>query len=105
MLYINNIDDYSFNMHGGTVEAPKSIKVINKKGVIARAMEPQSAEVQGRVSIWDTDAGICYLGHKPVLDVTLDGTVHTTAQAFVAAFNGIMGESEGLGGVLDEILS
>lgn len=88
MLYIRNIDDCNFKIYGS--KTPYGEKILPKNSIRARANEPASAEVQGRVTIFDISVRDKLLDQKPVSDINLDGVIYATAEAFVVAFNALM---------------
>lgn len=90
MLYITNIDNCNFSLRGNTVKT--GLKVLGKKGFAAKSNEPVYNEIQGRVTVYDLSRGIKLVESKPVSKINLDGTVHSTAQAFVVAFNNLMAQ-------------
>lgn len=88
MLYIENIDDCNFKMYGSTSQIGE--KILSKRGVTAKAMEPAYNETQGRIRIWDAEKEEFLLQHKEVTGITLDSTVYTDSEDFVLAFNTLM---------------
>jgi hypothetical protein len=91
MLYIENIDDCTFKMYGN-LTTETGVKILDKRNFVARGVEPQSAETQGRITIYNTTLREKILVLKPVANINLDGTVYVTAETFVAAFNALMAE-------------
>lgn len=91
MLYIVNIDDCNFKMYGDEV-SQTGLKILGKSGLVAKAQEPAYNETQGRVSIFNFQKDEKLLNHKDVSDISLNGTVHATAEAFIIAFNFMMME-------------
>jgi hypothetical protein len=89
MLYINNIDDCNFSLQGN-LAAITGLKVMSKKGIVSKAIEPVYNEVQGRIVAYNINTGDKVINSKLVSEITLDGTVYGTAQAFVVAFNNLM---------------
>lgn len=86
MLYIEDIDDNTFKMYGDVV-SQEGERILPKLGVTAKAKEPAYNETTGRIGIWDGEKDIWLLAYKTVEEIDLDGTVYTTAEDFVAAFN------------------
>ena len=91
MLYINNIDDCNFSLEG-YLATITGLKVVGKKEFAARANEPVYNETYGRVTVYNVNKDEKLVSCKPVNEITLDGTVYGTAQAFVVAFNNLMNE-------------
>ena len=102
MLYITNIDDCNFSIYGG-LGTITGLKVLGKREFAAKATEPVYNETYGRVKVYNVNNNITLVDRTPVSEITLNGTVHTTAQAFVVAFNAMIAtcvgsSSEGSGG-------
>jgi hypothetical protein len=89
MLYIESIDDCNMSLNGNAV-AQTGFKVVSKKDFLARANEPVYNEVQGRVTVYNTNKDEKLVSCKLVSEITLDGTVYATAQEFVVTFNNLM---------------
>ena len=89
MLTITNIDDCNFSIQGslGTVTG---LKVLGKREFAALATEPVYNETYGRVKVYNINNNLTLVDRTPINEITLNGTVHTTAQAFVVAFNAMM---------------
>jgi hypothetical protein len=91
MLTITNIDDCNFSIQGslGTVTG---LKVLGKREFVALATEPVYNETYGRVKVYNINNNLTLVDRTPINEITLNGTVHTTAQAFVVAFNNMIQE-------------
>ena len=91
MLFIEKIDDCNFKMYGDEVSRT-GLKILGKSGLVAKAQKPAYNEVQGRISIFNSGKNEKLLNHKVVSGISLNGTVHVTAEAFVIAFNAMIAE-------------
>lgn len=101
MLYILNIDDCNFSIYGG-LGTITGLKVLGKREFVAKACEPVYNETHGRVMVYNINNLQNLVDKTPISQITLNGTVHSTAQAFVVAFNAMIatcvGSSGGDGG-------
>jgi hypothetical protein len=99
MLYIINIDDNTFSLHGDSIGIA-GLKVISKKNLAAKAHEPVYNESQGRVSIYNTFNKKNIVDRTPISEITVDDIVYETAQELVVAVNGIIGEAYGIANII-----
>ena len=87
MLYIENIDLYSVRFRsvlGGDTYSK----------VLPKSLEARSdTDDPSRVWIWHTENNECVLNDKLPTEITLNGTIHSTAEAFVVAFNTMIASS------------
>lgn len=91
MLYIENIDDCTFRMYGDLTTSA-GVKILDKRNFVARGVEPQSAETQGRITIYNATLREKLLSLKPVTHINLDGVIYASAGTFCSAFNALMAE-------------
>lgn len=89
MLYILNIDDCNFSIYGG-LGTITGLKVLGKREFAAKATEPVYNETYGRVKVYNINNNLTLIDRTPISEVTLNGVVHATAQAFVVAFNAMI---------------
>ena len=82
MLHIENIDAYSIKF-GDAYGGGTYFKVLPK------TLEASKDEIN-RIYIYDINKEVEVLGLYEVANITLDGTVHSTASDFVVAFNALM---------------
>lgn len=68
------------------------LKVYGKKNIAAKAHEPVYNELTGRVSVYNIFTKKRVVDTTTVDKIDLDGTVYSTAQEFVVAFNNLMAE-------------
>jgi len=93
MLYIENIDDNSIRF-GSAVGGGTYNKVYPK------TLQARKDEID-RIWIWHTQNNETVLDCYLVSNISLEGTVYSTAEAFVKAFNNLTGGSiSGSGGSL-----
>ena len=85
MLHIENIDAYSirFGSHYGGGTHSK---------ILPKTLQARRDEID-RVWISHTDKTESVLNCTEVSNITLDGTVYSTGQEFVVAFNALMASS------------
>jgi hypothetical protein len=91
MLHITNIDDCNFSLHGDAIGIA-GLKVLGKTNIQAKASEPVYNETEGRITIYDSEKELTYVGRKPVNEIELDGVIYATAEAFVVEFNNVMNQ-------------
>ena len=91
MLTITNIDNCNFSLQG-LIGTQTGLKVYGKREFAAKSCEPVYNETYGRIVVYNINTDDAIIDKTPINQITLDGTVHTTAQAFVVAFNNMIAE-------------
>lgn len=88
MLFITNIDDCTFKIHGDSIYSTTGVRILNKKNFLVKIVEPAVPyESVGRVTIYDGVKQEKLVTLKPLDQIDLNGTVHPTGEAFAVAFN------------------
>lgn len=95
MLYITNIDDNTFSLHGD-LGGIAGLRVISKKNLAAKAHEPVYDELQVRVSIYNIFNKKNIVDRTPISEIMVDDIVYETAEDFVVEVNNIIGEAYGI---------
>lgn len=86
MLYIIDIDDYSFGV-SGTGETQSDIESVFPKLYYAKSINPVGDADDGLISIRHTEEDGNPISLAKPEDVTLDGVVYNTANELAIAFN------------------
>lgn len=92
MLYISNIDNYSFAMSHKSSSASDIEAVFPKTFRAYSVINQQGTE--NKVSILNADRDEFLVSQRDISEITLAGVVHTTKQAFVSAFNTLMATAD-----------
>ena len=89
MLYIIDIDDYSFGL-SGTGALTTDIEVVHPKEYYAISTNAVGDATGGLVSIIHKDNKPNIISSRKPSEITLDGTVYSDANDFAIAFNSLM---------------
>lgn len=100
MLYIIDIDDYSFGLSGAGATA-SDIAITHPKKFYAFSTNAVGSATGGLVSVIHSELEWRLISSRYPSTMTLDGTVYTDANDFVVAFNTLMASTATVNAVVD----
>lgn len=102
MLYISNIDNYTFAFSSVSADAA-DIESVFAKVYYAFSVSKANDSEANLVTIQNKEDGSRLVSGRNIADINLLGVVYTTKSSFCAAFNALMATAGGGGGVASDV--